>query len=128
MYETNKGIKLSDHAPDDLKHAYNFLVRAFRQTSNPHLKKYAAIDLPLIASAFLKTFDLSNYPKEFAKAYLSFVDEYVENLEAGCGRHAACGIGHVSRQCGYLPCQHDAGQQRDRRSAAGAANLHADQA
>lgn len=81
MYKTNKDIEKSDSAPSALRRAYNFLEKAFKLSSNPHLKKYAAVDLPVIASALLNTFDLSNYPKEFAESYLSFLDEYAENRE-----------------------------------------------
>lgn len=82
MYENNRTIKASDSAPSDLRKAYNFLDKSFKKAAfSPHMKKYASVDLPIIVSSLLKTFDLGNYPEEFAKAYLSFLDEYGSNRE-----------------------------------------------
>ena len=81
MYETNPQIKDTDQKPQELKRAYNFLNKAFSHSGNPHLKKYASIDLPIIVTSMLKTYDLAKYPGEFGTAYLCFLDEYGSNRE-----------------------------------------------
>ena len=81
MYETNPRIQLSDCAPSELKKAYNFLEKAFKKAGNPRAKKYVALDLPVIVSGLLKTYDLGNHEQEFGQAYLDFHDEYTANGE-----------------------------------------------
>lgn len=72
MYEDNKYIELTDKAPSALKRAFSFLKRAFDASNNPKLKKYAIVDLSMIASSMLQSYDLNNYAKEFGEAYNDF--------------------------------------------------------
>lgn len=81
MYEDNKYIEETDKAPADLKRALNFLKKAFGATVNPHLKKYAIVDLSVIAASLLNSYDLSNYSKEFGEAYLDFLAKRAANAE-----------------------------------------------
>ena len=81
FYEQNPSITVNDPDCKKVKAVFNFLTRAFKNTPNPHLKKYAAMDLAVIANGMLGTYDLKSYPKEFAKVYLSFLDERAINSE-----------------------------------------------
>ena len=81
MYEQNKFFSLDDTAAKDTKHALEFLMRAFRNTPHPHLKKYAIIDLAVIVNNLLKVYDVNNYAQKFAEAYLKFSDERILNAE-----------------------------------------------
>lgn len=81
MYEQNGDIKITDKAPSQAKKSFNFLWRAFNKTNNPHLRKYAIMDLAVLASGLLKVYDLNNYEKEFGQAYLDFVNDRVLNDE-----------------------------------------------
>lgn len=81
MYEHNKLFTLDDAAAKDTKRALEFLKRAFKNTSHPHLKKYAIIDLAVIANNLLKVYDVNSYAQKFAEAYLKFADERILNAE-----------------------------------------------
>lgn len=81
MYEQNPSITIDDKVAKEVKKSLDFLKKAFKGTPHPHLKKYAITDLAVIANSFLKIYDLSNYPTEFASAYLKFTDERIQNLE-----------------------------------------------
>ena len=72
MYENNQNIQEEDVLPKEVKKVYNFLVKAFKSGQNPKLKKYAIVDLALIASSLMKLYNLQEYSSEFAKAYLDF--------------------------------------------------------
>ena len=81
MFEQHKDVKSSDKEVRDIETALNFLDRAFKNNSNPKLKKYAIADLAIIASSFLKTYDLNNYADEFGEVYLGFLNERALNAE-----------------------------------------------
>ena len=81
MYEQNKTITIDDPKPKEESRAFNFLYRAFKHTSNPHLKKYAVVDLTVIVSSLLNIYDLNNYAEEFGNVYLKFQDERAINAE-----------------------------------------------
>lgn len=82
MYEQNPNILQSDKAVKNAKKALNFINKAFGKVdSNPHLKKYAITDLAVLASSLLDTYDLNQYPAEFAQAFLDFQTLRVLNNE-----------------------------------------------
>lgn len=81
FYEENSNITINDSDCKKVKSAFNFLIKAFKKTSNPHLKKYSTLDLAIIANGLLATYDLGQYAKEFANVYLRFCDERALNSE-----------------------------------------------
>lgn len=81
MYEDNKYIELTDKAPSALKKSFSFLKKAFKASNNPKLKKYALVDLSVIASQMLQSYDLNNYAKEFGEAYNDFCEVRTRNSE-----------------------------------------------
>ena len=81
FYEENKKIDINDSKCKSAKSAFNFLVKAFSKGHRPHLKKYAAIDLPVIVNGMLELYDLSLYPDEFGKVYLQFLNVRAKNNE-----------------------------------------------
>lgn len=81
MYKHHADISMTDTVPKLTKQSLNFLVKAFKAAGNPKLKKYAVIDLCFISSRMLETYDLRQYPEQFAEAYFKFQDERVQNAE-----------------------------------------------
>lgn len=81
MYEDNPKMDENDSGPKSVSKAFSFLSKAFSKTENPHLKKYAVMDLAVIANEFLNIYDLSSYPELFADAYLSFQNKRSLNNE-----------------------------------------------
>lgn len=82
MYEQNNQISSSDKVVKDAKRALNFLNTAFGKVdSNPRLKKYAITDLAVIVNGLLDSYDLNQYPEEFAKAFLDFQTLRILNNE-----------------------------------------------
>lgn len=74
-------MTMEERSAKETKRAFDFLYRAFRKTNDPHLKRYAVIDLAVIANSMLKAYDLSNYAQQFAQAFLRFSDERILNAE-----------------------------------------------
>lgn len=82
MYEQNDQISSTDKVVKDAKKALNFINKAFSKVdSNPRLKKYAITDLAVIVNGLLETYDLNQYPAEFAQAFLDFQTLRVLNNE-----------------------------------------------
>lgn len=81
MYEQNPYITVDDKVAKDTKRAFDFMKKAFRNTDHPHLKRYAVIDLAVIANSLLKVYDLSNYAEKFGEAFLKFSNERILNAE-----------------------------------------------
>lgn len=81
MYEQNKNFSLEDTAAKDTKRSFEFIKKAFKNTTNPKLKKYAITDIAVIANTLLKVYDLSNYAQQFGETFLKFTDERVLNAE-----------------------------------------------
>ncbi len=81
MYRNYSDITVADQAPKNLKKAYSFLVKAFKNECDPHFKKYAVVDLVMIVSGLLSLYDLNSYAPQFAKAYLDFQNRRVLNNE-----------------------------------------------
>ena len=80
FYEKNASITKSDSDVKKVQHSFNFLLKAFKG-SNPHLKKFSALDLPIIVNYLLNTYDLNSYPKEFGNVYSQFLNERALNAE-----------------------------------------------
>ena len=51
MYEQNPRITADDKVAKDTKRAFDFIKKAFKHTDHPHLKRYAVIDLAVIANS-----------------------------------------------------------------------------
>lgn len=81
MYEQNPHITIDDKVAKDTKRAFDFIKKAFKHTDNPHLKRYAVIDLVAIATSLLKVYDLNNYAEKFGEAFLKFSNERIINAE-----------------------------------------------
>ena len=81
LYEQNKDITMDVREVKDVKRAFEFIKKAFKDTDHPHLKKYAITDLSVIANDLLKIYDINNYPKEFGEAYIKFSTERILNNE-----------------------------------------------
>ena len=81
FYEDNPKISIDDVDSKKVKQAFNFLVKAFKHTSDPHLKKYSVMDLSVIANSLLAKYDLSQYAKQFGEVYLQFSNERILNSE-----------------------------------------------
>jgi len=81
LYEQNPYITMDDKVVKDTRKAFDFIKKAFKKTQNPHLKRYAVIDLAVIANSLLKVYDLSNYAEQFGETFLRFTDERILNAE-----------------------------------------------
>lgn len=81
MYEQNPHITIDDKVAKDTKRAFDFIKKAFKNTDHPHLKRYAVIDLTVIANSLLKVYDLNNYAEKFGEAFLKFSNERILNAE-----------------------------------------------
>ena len=81
MYEQNPHITIDDKVAKETKRAFDFIKKAFKNTDHPHLKRYAVIDLAVIANSLLKVYDLSNYAEKFGEAFLKFSNERFLNAE-----------------------------------------------
>lgn len=81
MYEQNPHITADDKVAKETKKAFDFIKKAFKNTGHPHLKRYAVIDLAVIANSLLKVYDLSNYAEKFGEAFLKFSNERILNTE-----------------------------------------------
>jgi hypothetical protein len=64
-----------------VKRAFRFLLSAFRNKTNPKLKKYALMRLTFLVSQMLDEYDLSNHSDELGKAYIAFERRRIENNE-----------------------------------------------
>lgn len=76
-YELYKNITEKDASVQDVIRTLNFLVRAFRNLTNPRLKKFEAISLPYVAHVLLKKYDMRGKEEEFGKAFLDFDVQYI---------------------------------------------------
>lgn len=80
-YRNHPSITVDDPQVKRLKQAMAFLVTAFKDRTNPQLKKYAYITLGVLLPELLDTYDLSKHAAEFADVYLKFQDDRVKNEE-----------------------------------------------
>lgn len=78
-YEQNKHITGDHPTVKRAYKAYRFIVKAFKTQPSPKLKKYAMITLPHLTLELLEKYNLSDFPTEFAKGYLSFEFSRAEN-------------------------------------------------
>ena len=81
MYKNNATIQMNDKVVSEVKKSYSFIKKAFKKTGNPHLRKYAIMDLCVIANNLLKIYDINNYAEQFGNAFLDFTEERVLNNE-----------------------------------------------
>ncbi|MEI7534063.1 MAG: DUF262 domain-containing protein [Verrucomicrobiae bacterium] len=71
-YEANLDITEADPLVKKARAVFQFLVKAFQGETNPELKKYSIISLCFLAAELLSRYDISSFPKEFARCYLEF--------------------------------------------------------
>ena len=64
-----------------IKKAFQFLINAFKNKTNPKMKKWAFMRLTFLVNQMLDEYDLSNYPDEFGKAYIAFERKRIENKQ-----------------------------------------------
>lgn len=81
MYQHNTTIQMEDKPVKEVLKSFNFLKKAFKNKVNPRLRKYAIMDLCVIANGLLRIYDISKYAEEFGDAYLDFTEERVLNAE-----------------------------------------------
>lgn len=81
MYEQNPTIASTDKLVQDTKRALNFLKKAFQNTPHPRLKRYAVVDLAVVANSFLNTYDVNRHALKFGEAFLQFSNERALNAE-----------------------------------------------
>lgn len=79
-YEQNKGITINDATVKRALRSYRFLVKAFK-TRSPKFKKYSMITLPHLAVELLETYNLVDFPVEFAESYSAFEFDRARNGE-----------------------------------------------
>jgi hypothetical protein len=80
-YERHKDITQSDANVQRAAKAFRFLVKAFKGGPSPQLKRFSIITLSFLTIELLDKYDLSQFPTEFAKAYISFEVARRENEE-----------------------------------------------
>jgi 5-methylcytosine-specific restriction endonuclease McrA len=78
-YKSYKGIKSDNKELKRLRSAYNFIVKAFKSSPSPGLKKYSIITLAFLVVEMLDVYDLSKHADEFAKVYLDFDTRRIKN-------------------------------------------------
>jgi hypothetical protein len=66
---------------NEVRKSFSFIDKAFKNNTNPKLKKGIFITISYVVGYLLKTYDLSNYHDEFAEAYLDFETLRIENRE-----------------------------------------------
>lgn len=80
-YEHHKSI--TDKHPQVLaaKKAFQFMLRAFNGHPSPRFKKFSIISLAYLTVELMETYTISEFPSEFAEAYLDFERLRAENDE-----------------------------------------------
>jgi hypothetical protein len=66
------------------KQAFNFMVTAFNNSSNPdpRLKKFSLLTLAELVMYLQENYTINNFKKDFAECYLKFEQERIENAES----------------------------------------------
>lgn len=80
-YSEFEDSNLDPSIQNEVRKSFSFIDKAFKNNTNPKLKKGIFITISYVVSYLLKTYDLSNYHDEFAEAYLDFETLRVENRE-----------------------------------------------
>ena len=80
-YSEFEEASLDPAIQNEVRKSFSFIDKAFKNNTNPKLKKGIFITISYVVSHLLKTYDLSNYHNEFAEAYLDFETLRIENRE-----------------------------------------------
>ena len=80
-YKANQSITQGFSVVAKAEKAFNFIAKAFKGGPSPQLKKFSVITLTYLTVELLENYNLSKYPKEFAKSYIQFELERRENEE-----------------------------------------------
>jgi len=80
-YRANADITEQHCSIRKIKKAFQFLIRAFHNKTNPQLKKYALMRLTFLVTQMLEEFNLSEHEDEFGKAFIAFERKRIENNE-----------------------------------------------
>ena len=80
-YNQYSDITINHCAVKKVKQAFQFLINAFQNKTNPKLKKWALMRLTFLVAQMLEEYDLSNHADEFGKAYIAFERQRIENNE-----------------------------------------------
>ena len=78
-YRANADITEQHCSIRKIKKAFQFLIRAFHNKTNPQLKKYALMRLTFLVTQMLEEFNLSEHEDEFGKAFIAFERKRIEN-------------------------------------------------
>ena len=80
-YRANADITEQGCSVTKIKRAFQFLLKAFHNKTNPKLKKYALMRLTFLVSQMLEEYNLSDHEDEFGKAFIAFERKRIENNE-----------------------------------------------
>ena len=80
-YKHYSEITIDHFSIKKVKQAFQFLINAFHNKTNPKLKKWALMRLTFLVAQMLEEYDLSNHVDEFGKAYIAFERLRIENNE-----------------------------------------------
>jgi hypothetical protein len=80
-YRDNESIDLKNPSVARLKKAFSFIVKAFKKTPSPKLKKFSIITLTYLVAELIDTYNLQDFGDEFGNAYIAFELERIENEE-----------------------------------------------
>lgn len=80
-YKSNQGITEKSPSVADLKKAFGFISRAFKGKTSPRFRKYSLISLTYLTVELLDTYNLSQFPSQFADVFLDFERRRIENDE-----------------------------------------------
>jgi len=71
-YESNKTITGDNATVVKTAKSMQFLVRAFKSSPSPQLKKFSLITLGFLVAELLEKYNLNKFPTEFAHSYIQF--------------------------------------------------------
>jgi hypothetical protein len=80
-YKRHLKINEKNKTVVSVKNTFNFLVSSFKDSQSPQLKKFSIITLVYITIYLLENYNLNQYKKEFADAYLEFEKNRIKNNE-----------------------------------------------
>jgi hypothetical protein len=80
-YDEFKDKPLDASIQNDVRKSFSFIDKAFKENTNPKLKKGIFISLAYVVHNLLKSYDLSNFHEQFAEVYLDFEMRRIENRE-----------------------------------------------
>ncbi len=80
-YEHHKNITSDEPTVKRALRAYRFIVKTFKNRPSPKFKKYSMITLPHLVLELLETYNLADFPNEFAESYSAFEFDRTRNGE-----------------------------------------------